>query len=107
MISCTLPEESMHSRLFIHYGKHTHMVSKGMCRASIQNIKAFVARAVDIDHNAGPRKVQMIVAREVVLRAFTNEDKAQGEFMTERDLQEMSQELQSLINVKKHIGSAI
>ena len=97
----------MHSRLFIHYGKHTHMVSKGMCRASIRNIKAFVARAVGIDHNAGPRKVQMIVAREVVLRAFTDDDKAHGEFMTERELQEMSQELQSLINVKKYVGSAM
>ena len=54
-----------------------------------------------IDHNAGPRKVQIIVAREVVLRAFTDDDKAHGEFMTKRELQEMSQELQSLINVKK------
>ena len=96
-----MPKESMHSRLFIHYGKHTHTVSKGMCRASIQNIKTLVARAVRIDHNAGPRKVQMVVAREVVLRAFTDDDKAQGEFMTERELQEMSQELQNLINVKK------
>ncbi len=58
-------------------------------------------RAVGIDHNAGSRKVQMIVAREVVLRAFTDDDKAHGEFMTERELQEMSQELKSLINVKK------
>ena len=30
-----------------------------------------------------------------------------GEFMIEKELQEMSQGLQSLINVKKYVGSAI
>ena len=50
---------------------------------------------------AGPRKVQMIVARELVLKAFTDDDKVIGEFMSERELQEMSQELISLIKLKK------
>lgn len=53
----------------------------------MRNIKALVARVVQMNHNAGPRKVQMIVARELILKAFTDGDKVTGEFMSERELQ--------------------
>ena len=96
-----MPKDSSQSRLFLHHGKHTHIVARVMCRTSMQNIKALVAHVVYMDHNAGPRKVHMIVARELVLKAFTHDDKSIGEFMSERELQEMSQEVLSIINLKK------
>ncbi|KAI5080512.1 hypothetical protein GOP47_0003695 [Adiantum capillus-veneris] len=72
-----------------------------MSRASIRNIKALVAKAVTMDNRAGPQKVQMILAREMVLKAFTDDNITSGDFISEKEVHEMSQELLTLVNMKK------
>ncbi|KAI5055130.1 hypothetical protein GOP47_0030275 [Adiantum capillus-veneris] len=72
-----------------------------MSRASIWNITALVAKVVTMDNRAGPRKVHMILAWEMVLKAFTDDSITSGKFISEKEVHETSQELLTLVNMKK------
>lgn len=96
-----MPKDPSHTRLFAHQGIHTHELSRGMCRAALRNTKELVTRVVKMDHSAGPRKVQMIIAKEMILRAFTDEDKVAEEHMSEKEFYEMAEELQGLLKINK------
>ena len=94
-----LPAKENMSRLAIHIGEHMHSVPKGTCRANIAKIRKLVSSILAVDHNSGPRKIQMITARELLLQSFINEQDCIKE---DWELQNFLEELMPLIENQRY-----
>ena len=69
-----LPFESKMTRLMVHVGHHFHDVQCGTSRAALERVKKMVRDVLRVDRNNGPRRVQMIVARQLLLEAITGKE---------------------------------
>lgn len=54
-----------------------------------------------MDHNSGLRKIQMLIARQLILKAFIDADRKVREHMFVQEFSEMAQELQGLLKLRK------
>lgn len=85
-----LPTNLKMTRLMVHVGHHLHEVQNGTCRATIERIRKMVANALKVDKNSGPRRVQMILARQMLVDAIVGPNKTKmGEVELTHILEEM------------------
>lgn len=82
------------TRLFIHQGDHSHPVEPGTSRAAVERLKKLVSTFLKFNKGSGPRKLQMLIARKLLMESLTSENT--GEF-SERDLNNFLEELIPLI----------
>ena len=54
----------------VHVGHHMHEVQIGTSRAAIERIRKMVSSVLQVNRNNGPRRVQMIVARKLLIDAI-------------------------------------
>ena len=87
------------TRLFIHQGKHTHPVEPGTSRAFIDKLKKMVSTFLKFNRGSGPRKLQMLIARKLLMESLTSE--ISGE-VTDRDLNNFLEELIPLIENQRY-----
>lgn len=62
-----LPKDHISTRLMIHIGEHKHNVQSGTSRVAIEKVRQLVRQVLKANITCGPRKMQMIVARELLL----------------------------------------
>lgn len=85
-----LPMNSRMTRLMVHIGLHSHEVQSGTSRAAIERIRKLVSSVLQMDRNNGPRRVQMIVARQLLVNAILGQkNKEMGETELNNILEEM------------------
>ena len=89
-----IPSSSSMTRLFIHQGDHSHPVEPGTSRAAVERLKKLVSTFLKFNKGSGPRKLQMLIARKLLMESLTSENT--GEF-SERDLNNFLEELIPLI----------
>ena len=90
------PKDKHMSRLAIHVGEHSHSVQAGTNRASIEKVRSLVNTVLKME-SGGPRKIQMMVARQVLFDSLTPED---GEVANEKDLNHFLEEMMPLVQNK-------
>ena len=90
MVYYIFPSDSNMTRLMLHIGYHSHEVQIGTSRATIQKIRKVVSSGVRGDRNNGPRRVQMIVARQLLVDAIVGKEKGDmGEIELSNILEEI------------------
>lgn len=94
-----LPKDVNMTRLVIHYGEHSHNVQAGTSRAAIEKVRRLVSTVLKID-KGGPRKVQMLVARQMLFDSLVLED---GRVTGETELHNFLEELMPLVQNKGYV----
>ena len=85
-----LPFNPKMTRLMVHTGQHSHEVQSGTSRAAVERIRKMVATVMRVDRQHGPRKVQMIVARQLLVDAIVGQNEQSfGESELSNILEEM------------------
>lgn len=85
-----LPSSPKMSRMMVHIGFHSHDVQSGTSRASIERIRKMVSNILSVDKNNGPRRVQMMVARQLLVDAIVGTSKRKiGDIELSNILEEM------------------
>ena len=90
------PQDNNMTRLVIHVGNHGHNVQPGTRKASIEKFWSLVSRVLKVE-KGGPRKIQMLVARQMVFESLTRENNT---VVTEKDLTHFLEELMPLVQSK-------
>lgn len=98
-----MPSNETLTRLMIHSGKHLHDVQPGTSKRSIENTRLLVERAVRADKNAGPRKVQMMIARDLISSTLTKPDRLPDEVVGDLELGNFLDELIPLVQNRRYI----
>lgn len=98
-----MPNNETLTRLMIHSGKHLHDVQPGTSKMSIENTRLLVERAVKADKNAGPRKVQMMIARDLISSTLTKPDRLPNEVVGDLELGKFLDELIPLVQNRRYI----
>ena len=62
------------TRLFIHVGAHNHIVQRGTIRAHVKELRSMVEEAVRDFSRAGPRHLQLTIAKRLVTSALLHEE---------------------------------
>lgn len=96
-----MPREVHYSRLMVHIGKHAHYVQPGTNRASIQRTRSLVDKVVALDKAAGPRKVQMSIAKELIMATMLKEDRAQNDTVGDLELSNFLEEIVPLVENRR------
>ncbi len=96
MIYYVFPKERNMTRLVIHVGEHAHNVKQGTKRASIEKVKSLVNAVLKIE-KGGPRKIQMLVARQMLFQSLIKEDETET---TDKDLNHFLEEMMPLVENK-------
>ena len=90
MVYYIFPSDSRMTRLMLHIGHHSHEVQLGTSRAAIQKIRELVSLVLWVDRNNGPRRVQIIVARQLLVDAIISKESGDmGEAELSNILEEM------------------
>ena len=89
-----IPEDINMSRLMIHQGEHNHPVEPGTSRAAIERLRKLVGTFLNYNRGSGPRKIQMLVARQLLMDSLTTD---QTESMGEIELNNFLEELIPLV----------
>ena len=89
-----IPPDSSMTRLFIHQGEHSHPVEPGTSRAAIERLKKLVSTCLKFNKDSGPRKLQMLIARKLLMESLTTENSGE---CSERNLNSFLEELIPLI----------
>ena len=100
MVYYILPSDSKITRLMIHIGHHSHEVQPGTSRAAIQKIRHLVSSTLRVDKNNGPRRVQMIVARQLLVDAIVGKESAD---MGEIELGNILEEMIPLVQNQRYV----
>ncbi|MCO5552305.1 hypothetical protein L7F22_005816 [Adiantum nelumboides] len=78
------------TRLIVHIGQHLHEAQSGTSRVAIERIRKMVRNVINVDKNNGLRRVQMIVARQLLLDDIIgNEERHMGDCELSNILEEM------------------
>ena len=91
-----MPNDETMSRLMLHCGTHEHNVRKGFSKQLAEKTKEMVSRVLGIDRHAGARKVQMCVAKEIVMATLVQED-ACKHTIGEQELVNIAEEMGPLV----------
>ena len=89
-----IPEDINMSRLMIHQGEHNHPVEPGTSRAAIERLRKLVGTFLNYNRDSGPRKIQMLVARQLLMDSLTTDH---TESMGEIELNNFLEELIPLV----------
>lgn len=89
-----IPNDKTMTRLVIHLGQHNHPVEPGTSRAAIERLKKLVSTFLTFNKGSGPRKIQMLVARKLLMDSLTME---QNEPVIEGDINNFLEELIPLV----------
>ena len=90
-----IPGDKTMTRLMIHIGQHNHPVEPGTSRAAIERLKKLVSTFLTFNKGSGPRKLQMLVARKLVVESLTTEQN--DLIVNEGDLNNFLEELIPLV----------
>ncbi len=77
-----MPADETATRLMIHHGTHCHDGRSGASKGLVDSTKHMVQNILAVDPYAGPRKVQMCLAKEIVSNTLlrrSNKDGSLGE----------------------------
>lgn len=94
LIYYVIPEEDVMTRLVVHVGVHKHLVQSGTSRVEIEKMRKLVRTVLRVDRGSGPRKVQMMVARQIMVDSLSlNRDSE----MRETEFHNFLEELMPLV----------
>ena len=93
-----LPSDSTMTRLMVHIGHHSHEAQSGTSRAAIERIRKMVNTILRVDRHNGPRRVQMIVARQILVDAIIGSEEVQ---MGETELSNVLEEMIPLVQTQR------
>ena len=97
-----MPTDNTMTRLVIHIGEHGHNVQQGTSRDAIEKVKKLVSTILKIEKE-GPRKIQMLVARQMIFQSFTKEDvKVTGD----KQLNNFLEKLLALVQNKGYVRAS-
>ncbi len=65
-----MPSDETCSRLMIHWGTHSHNIRDDTSKAVTDRTKEMVKNVLGIDNSAGAKRVQMCVAKEIVVASL-------------------------------------
>lgn len=91
-----MPNDETMTRLMIHNGTHNHECQSGASKGLRERVKEMVDRVVKIHRHAGPRMVQMCVAKEIVMGSLVKEGGA-SESIGEQELESIVAEMEPLV----------
>ena len=78
------------SRLMIHQGEHNHLIEPGPSRAAIERLRKLVGTFLNYNTGSGPRKLQMLVARQLLMDSLTTDvNESMGEIELNNFLEEL------------------
>lgn len=95
-----IPLEENISRLVVHVGNHSHNVQARVSRITIEKVKTLVRSIVQVDRNSGPKRVQMLVARQLLLDALTNDE---NKDITDIELNHLLEEMLPLVQTQRFL----
>ena len=91
------------SRLFVHQGTHYHPIGEGIRRASLKNTRDMVQKFLSQVPSAGPKQIQVSLAKEIVLQSVTSSSRTeQHEKMGPKQLDALLDELEPLVLTKRY-----
>ena len=88
-----MPKDATMTHLVIHVGEHCHNVCPGTRRAALEKVRSLVSTVLKIE-KGGPRKIHMLVARQMIFESLTKEDDLEA---TDVELNHFLEEMMPLV----------
>lgn len=88
----------------LHIEFHSYEVQPRTSRAAIQKIKKLVSSVLRVDRNNGPRQVQMIIAKQLLVDAIVGKE---SEEMGETELSNILEEMIPLVQNQRYVMELI
>ena len=92
-----MPNDETKSRLMIHCGTHEHNVKDGTSKLLTDKTRDMVSKVLGIDRHAGARKVQMCVAKEIVMTTLM-QDGGSRNMIGEQEFATIAEEMGPLVH---------
>ena len=86
----------------IHVGHHRHDVHLGTSRARIEKVKKLVSRVLKMDRTSGPHRVQMVVARQLLMDSLIFCGKQDDRAFEEAELTNIFEELMPVVQNQRY-----
>lgn len=96
-----IPEDIRYTRLAIHLGKHMHEVADGESMQTRTIVRDLVKEHVQKLPNAGQKKIEKEVARELIMNNLLPSDGSVLEMMTTEKISSVLDQLQPLTNQRR------
>lgn len=102
MVYYVMPHDSTMTRMMLHLGSHQHAVQPGTSKIMIDKTKQLVSKMLKADRSAGPRKIQMGVAKEMIFSTIVEENTEDNASMVgEVELSNFLEELVPLVESQR------
>lgn len=103
MVYYVMPHDKSMTRMMLHLGNHMHQVQPSTSMAMIENTKLIVSKMLQVDRTAGPRKIQMNVAKEMIFSTMVEEGaKDQTNIVGDVELYNFLEELVPLVENQRY-----
>lgn len=108
MVYYVMPHDKHMTRMMLHVGTHLHEVQAGTSQAMIEKTKHLVAKVVGVDRSAGPRKIQMNVAKEMIFSALVDDGtNDHGKAIGDVELTNFLEELVPLVENQRQVSNSV